>query len=668
MTLFSIQSGEFIQLHGRRYRIGRRLDTGEFLIEPLDGHTGALAVQRAELETAFGNGELEFLLESWAKASAMSIPINRPADISQLPEKLQQITKRRLAYVTACRQVDDLKWNPAMIGPMLQTAAATVGDEKPPHPHTVRRWYHDYMTADGDVRALVPQFERRGGHERRLDSLVFTIIEAMIERYFLTPERHSGDHVHHMVIGEIDRLNATRAPGETLKYPSRRTVYSEIEKLDAYAVCVARHGKRAADRKFGQTGTRPRPSRPLERVEIDHTKSDLLVVDELTKLPIGRPWVTAAIDVYSRMVFGIHVGFTPPSFVSVMRCVRNGIVPKSALRQEFPEIENGWPVHGVPESIVCDNGKEFHSQAFEDAMQQLGTEIMFCSVMDPNQKAPIERFLGTINRGLLQHQPGSTFSDIFDRGDYDPKKNAVISFSMFRAVIMKWICDVYQVRFHRGLAGVPLKVYQRAILSAPPPALPRRIEELVVLFGRSEERALQHTGIEFQGLFYNAPELAVLRRHLKGRKAVFRVDEEDIGAVNVYDELNRSYIKVPCTEPDYSAGLTLWQHRVIRRHARSTAMGEQDISALARAKADIQAMVDSAWLKPSQTGHKQRMARWLGVGHGARIEVAQDVAPEAPAADSAPAESPLDIDSISDAEIMQHQGSDGWDIDPVSLQ
>ncbi len=47
------------------------------------------------------------------------------------------------------------------------------------------------------------------------------------------------------------------------------------------------------------TGVRPGPSvtRPLERVELDHTPLDLIVVDEEDRLPIGRPTVTLALDV-----------------------------------------------------------------------------------------------------------------------------------------------------------------------------------------------------------------------------------------------------------------------------------------------------------------------------------------------------------------------------------
>jgi putative transposase len=42
-------------------------------------------------------------------------------------------------------------------------------------------------------------------------------------------------------------------------------------------------------------------------VQIDHTEIDIIVVDELTRTPLpGRPWLTLAIDVFSRVVTGLH--------------------------------------------------------------------------------------------------------------------------------------------------------------------------------------------------------------------------------------------------------------------------------------------------------------------------------------------------------------------------
>ena len=36
---------------------------------------------------------------------------------------------------------------------------------------------------------------------------------------------------------------------------------------------------------------------PLELMQIDHTLADVIVVDEIDREPIGRPWLTLAIDV-----------------------------------------------------------------------------------------------------------------------------------------------------------------------------------------------------------------------------------------------------------------------------------------------------------------------------------------------------------------------------------
>ena len=172
MTLFKIQVGEFIQLNGHKYRIGRMLETGEFLLEALNGKTTSVAVTRGELEKAFSKGQLEFLVESWAKAAAVGTLPAKVADYSQVPDALKAIVERRLAYVKAARQVPDLRWVPEYIEPILSATAGQLGEGKAPHPKTVRMWYRAYMEADQDVRALIPAFGRRGGKFRRLDPLV----------------------------------------------------------------------------------------------------------------------------------------------------------------------------------------------------------------------------------------------------------------------------------------------------------------------------------------------------------------------------------------------------------------------------------------------------------------------------------------------------------------
>jgi len=51
----------------------------------------------------------------------------------------------------------------------------------------------------------------------------------------------------------------------------------------------------------------------LQLLQIDHTLVDVVVVDEFDREPIGRPWLTLAIDVATRMVPGFHLTLEAPS-------------------------------------------------------------------------------------------------------------------------------------------------------------------------------------------------------------------------------------------------------------------------------------------------------------------------------------------------------------------
>jgi putative transposase len=68
--------------------------------------------------------------------------------------------------------------------------------------------------------------------------------------------------------------------------------------------------------------------RPLERVEIDHTLVDTHIVDAKDGGPLGRPWLTIAIDVFTRVVLGFYLALEPPSRLSLALCLRHAILPK----------------------------------------------------------------------------------------------------------------------------------------------------------------------------------------------------------------------------------------------------------------------------------------------------------------------------------------------------
>jgi putative transposase len=56
---------------------------------------------------------------------------------------------------------------------------------------------------------------------------------------------------------------------------------------------------------------------PNEVWQIDHAIVDVIVVDEQLRRPIGRPILTIAVDICTRMVTGFYLSLDPPSSVTV---------------------------------------------------------------------------------------------------------------------------------------------------------------------------------------------------------------------------------------------------------------------------------------------------------------------------------------------------------------
>jgi putative transposase len=130
---------------------------------------------------------------------------------------------------------------------------------------------------------------------RTLDDEREEIIGATIRGFYLSQNRPRFSKP----VREV-RINCIPAG---LQPPNGRTIKARLADFDLQKRANQRGEKKivkATTAKPGAFNT----SRPLEIVQIDHTKVDVFVVDEETRQPMGRPWLTLAMDVSSRMVTG----------------------------------------------------------------------------------------------------------------------------------------------------------------------------------------------------------------------------------------------------------------------------------------------------------------------------------------------------------------------------
>lgn len=474
---------------------------------------------------------------------------------------------------------------------------------------SVWRWLRAFIKSGYDIRSLVPQLEKRARKgELRVDSEVESIVHAVLSECALTPIKRTANDVYLMIIQE----NRMRPDGDELIAPSATTIYRRI-KATNLTILNPRKGKLEIQAD-AQVDDGPNPTRILERVEIDNTLLDLFIVDEEDRLPIGRPTLTYALDVFSGFPCGIYLGFEPPSYRTAASCLYHSIMPKGDV-QKYYDTTHDWPVYGLMETLVVDNGKEFIGHDLRDACGQLGIILEVLPVKTPWFKGSIERFFRTNNTGLIHSLPGTTFSNILDRGEYDSMHHACISLKAFWKLLHIFLLDVYAQKWHEGKHGIPYKCWQQNLELGFSPVLHTSAEKTRILLMRSEERTIQRAGIQFEWLFYRSRDLMRLRSQLPdGTQVRFKYDPSDISAIYVTDPLTGQRIRVPVAHETraYAQGLSLWKHRMINRYVQVQKQ-EVNIEALAEAKAKIQRIVEQEYRQTRKNRGRKTAARILGI-------------------------------------------------------
>ncbi len=631
-------------LHSQEYVIQERQPRGNYQI--LNVRTQEIfRLTEKELVQFFFSGKLEFSNPSTSGEPQSYLT----ADFPEIAAPLKAEAKRKEEYVQAVLEQKIEKYTKESLTPVIKQVAQAIKDDKPPSHITLYRWLKDYNNSGGDVRSLVPRYLTRGNYNSKINPEVHQLIDEVIAEVYLTPNQPTIAQVYDVVICRILQENSRRQGRgqDALKIPHRTTIYRQIQSLDPYDKAVGRYGKRTANLIYNPVQDGPRPTRPLERVEIDHTLLPFFVFDTQTRMPIGTPSLTSAVDKYSGIIVGYYLSFEPFSSLSVMQCLLNAIQPKSYVSTKFPSVENTWDAYGLMETLVVDNGKEFYSRHFQDACEQLAITIQYTPPRMPWYKSTVERTFGSYNTQLLAGQPGALFKEFTTQYDYDPKKNAVVSLSALQEMIHIFIVDIYNQSSHPQFKCPRSEVWELAIAECPP-ILPLSSQELRVLVGAMDKRVISRRGVEFSGLYYNSPELARLRssfekediRRKSGfrqrEKATIKYDPTDLSVIYVFDPTTHKFIVVPAVNQQYTQGLTLWQHRVIKNLA-ATESKKVDIVALALAKQKIQEIVEREWQKSSSGKSRKAMARWLGIGRDGLKE------------DESPAETELFIDAIKNS-------------------
>ena len=444
----------------------------------------------------------------------------------------------------------------------------------------------------GLVTDLAPGQSSGGKGKGRLLESVERIIREMLHKQFLTRQKRSLAMFYRFIVQACKDHN--------LPVPARNTVALRIARLDPVQMMRSREGANAVRPLQSAAGNAPEILAPLDQVQIDHTIIDLIIVDERDRQPIGRPYLTVAIDVYSRCLVGMVVTLDPPSAVSVGLCLAHVACDKRPWLERLG-VEVDWSMSGKPKLLYMDNATEFKSEALRRGCEQHGIQFSYRPLGQPHYGGIVERVIGTAMQ-WVHELPGTTFSNPNQRGEYDAEKMAALTLRELERWLTLAVAK-YHGTVHESLQQTPAMRWSEGIALCGSAPIVTHTTAFLVDFLPVIHRTLTRTGFVIDHIHYFADVLKpwIARRDTLPQFLIRR-DPRDISRVWVLEPDTQHYLEIPYRTLSHPS-VTLWEQRQALARLRQQGQDQVDESMLFRM---IQQMRDIAHAAQKKTRKARR--------------------------------------------------------------
>lgn len=511
----------------------------------------------------FAKNTTTFETERLAIKDLSSKPIieqetNIHEDLSSIPQKKLEEAKQRYEAIKP------------IIGLKSRKAVEERAEELKISPTTLYNWLRAYESS-GQLSSLASLKIRGGKGKSRLSNEQDEIIRIVLREYYLTKLKPKMQRAYELIVSKCKNAD--------VKVPSLSSVVRRINALKEYQVLKRREGNKAVEKFEFNKGEYPDGLYPLHVLQIDHTKADIMLVDDEYRQELGRPWISMAIDIYSRMVAGFYISFEAPGYFATGQTLYNAMTPKDKLKEKY-QFESEWPVWGIPNMIHMDNAKEFRGIDLQYVCDEYGINIVWRPIGKARFGAHIERLLGSLSE-YIHTLEGTTFSNTVSKREYNPQKHAHMTLSEFEKWLTILIADVYHKKIHSQISMTPIQMYENGIFGTkdqPPKGLPTRIEDEKFLYINllpREERTIQKYGIQVDNIFYYNEVLnawidsyEIVRGRKLKKKFIIRRDPRDISSIWFFNPNTRKYYMIPYRNTRLPK-VSIWEYRTAQKYLKS---------------------------------------------------------------------------------------------------
>ena len=462
------------------------------------------------------------------------------------------------------------------------------------HMVTIYRWIEDYGQAQR-LSALLRK-RRSDSGRKRIPKEQEEIIEAAVKAVFLTAEMPS--------VADVVEEVRTRCAEKGLTPPHGNTVRSRIAQISGRTLMEKRRNKKvAAERYEPIRGHFPGADYPLAVAQIDHTPVDVIIVDEHDRQPIGRPYLTIVIDVFSRMILGFAIYLEAPSAFTSGLAITHAVLPKDEWLAEMG-LEIVWPCWGKMRKLHSDNAKEFRGTVIGRACEEHNITVEHRPRGQPRYGGHVERGFRTFME-RVHRLKGSTFSNVKAKRDYDSEGRAIMTRRELELWLTIYIAKAYPNKYHYGIKTTPRAKFEAGIQGTDDQVgtgLPDRIADphaFMLDFLPFEERTVQEYGLLISHVYYYDDALRPWIHALnpedptKSRKFVVRVNPRDMREVYFRDPDTNSYITIPYRDRSHPP-TSRWEIQQAETRLREAGYANVNEALIFQALADMREIEDNA--------------------------------------------------------------------------
>jgi len=477
----------------------------------------------------------------------------------------------------------------------------------------LRRWWQrgmtiaaigpDYAKSGGAGKTRAARAKKRGTKPKygvagiNVDATTRAAMTDSVTRYYARNKRTDvsacydlflKDHFCDLLLDETSgrQTQVLRDPHPTL----RQFRYWLEKDNDLFVLTRKRHTPRVYD-----TDSRALLGSALDEVigpgaryQIDATIADIYLVSRFDRSKIvGRPVNYVVIDVFSRMITGLYVGFEEPSWVGAMMALANATSPKPNWCKSYgiDIAAADWPCQSLPGAILADRG-EMLGKGADLLIERFGVRIENAAPYRADWKGIVERRFGLLHAQFGPYTPGYIEPDFRERGAQDYRLDATLDLDEFTRVIttiLLYCNNEHLIKGYKrspemiadGVNPVPITLWEWGIQRriGLQRQFPPNIVKLALL--PTGQARVTAKGIRFYGNYYSTPR--AIAEHWFERARQTRSWKVDISyEPRCMDTIWLRDLKgdepfLPCnlTKPcEDMRGHTLWEIDQLRREDR----------------------------------------------------------------------------------------------------